>query len=144
MTLIKWKGNNDVLPSTFSNWMDDFFSGADLNKGISTTRPSVNVKETDNSFVLEVAAPGFDKGDFNVEVENDILTISAKQENKKEEEEKGYTRREFSYSSSSRSFTLPESVNPEDIKGVYKNGILNVELPKKPEAAKVRKSVKIS
>lgn len=145
MTLIKWRGNNDVTPSTFSNLLDDFFSGNEFPRwtGISKL-PSVNIRETDNSFVLEVAAPGFDKGDFNVNVENDILTISASRETKKEEDEKGYTRREFSSSSFSRSFTLPESVNADNIKGAYANGILNVELPKKPEAAKVKKTVKVS
>ena len=145
MTLVKWRGANDAVPSTFSNWMEEFFNANELPRlaGFSG-KPAVNIRETDNSFVLEVAAPGFDKGDFSVNVENDILTISASKETKKEEDEKGYTRREFSYSSFSRSFTLPDSVNADNIKGAYTNGILTVELPKKPEAAKVKKTVKVS
>ena len=145
MTLIKWRGANEALPSNFSNWIEDFFNETNLPRWSGFPRnPAVNIRETDNSFVLEVAAPGFTKEDFNVNVENDLLTISANKETKKEEDEKGYTRREFSYSSFSRSFTLPDSVNAESIKGSYSNGILSVELPKKPEAAKVKKTVKVS
>src|SRR5688572_7752867 len=144
MTLIKWRGN-DTLPSTFSNWMDDFFTGHEFPKGNSSySTPAVNVRDTDKSFIIEVAAPGFSKENFDINVENDLLTISANMESKKEETEKGYTRREFSQSSFSRTFTLPESVNTDSIQGTYTNGILSVELPKKPEAAKVKKSVKVS
>ena len=143
MTLIKWKGN-DTLPSNLSNWMDDFFNHNDLPKGTGIHSPSVNIKETDNSFVLEVAAPGFSKENFDIKVENDLLTISAKVETKKEEDSTGYTRKEFSANSFSRSFTLPESVNADSINGTYTNGVLSVQLPKKPEAAKVKKSVKVS
>lgn len=145
MTLIKWRGTNDAVPSNFSNWIEDFFNANELPRLAGFTgKPSVNIRETDNSFQLEVAAPGFNKEDFDINVENDLLTISANKETKKEEDEKGYTRREFSYNSFSRSFTLPDSVNTESIKGSYVNGILNVELPKKPEAAKVKKTVKVS
>lgn len=145
MTLIKWRGANDAVPSTFSNWIEDFFNANELPRlsGFSG-KPSVNIRETDNNFQLEVAAPGFSKEDFNIHVENDLLTISANKETKKEEDEQGYTRREFSYNSFSRSFTLPDAVNADGIKGSYVNGILNVELPKKPEAAKVKKTVKVS
>ncbi len=145
MTLIKWRGANDALQSNFSNWIEDFFTENNLPKWPGFFgKPAVNIRETDNSFVLELAAPGYKKDDFNVNVENDLLTISTEQENKVEENEKGYTRKEFSYSSFSRSFTLPESVNADNIKGVYSNGILTVELPKKPEAKRVKKSVKVS
>lgn len=145
MTLIKWRGANDAVPSTFSNWMDDFFHANEL-PGLArfTSKPAVNIRETDNSFSLEVAAPGFSKEDFSINIENDLLTISANTESKKEEGDKGYTRREFNYSAFSRSFTLPDSVNADTIKGSYANGILTVDLPKKPEAAKVKKTVKVS
>ena len=99
MTLIKKWRNEDVFPSTFSNWIEDFFNETNFPKWTGLARrPAVNIRETDNSFVLEVAAPGFTKEDFNVNVENDLLTISPNKETKKEEDEKGYTRREFSYS----------------------------------------------
>ncbi|HXH19578.1 MAG TPA: Hsp20/alpha crystallin family protein [Chitinophagales bacterium] len=146
MTLVKkWRGAGDVFPSAFSSWIEDFFNESNLPRwsGLSG-QPAVNIRETDKSFVLEVAAPGYKKEDFSVTVENDLLTISCNQENKVEESEKGYTRQEFSYSSFSRSFTLPDSVNADNIKGSYNNGILTIELPKKPEAAKVRKTVKVS
>lgn len=144
MTLIKWRGANDAVPSTFSNWMEDFFNANELPRWAGNSKPAVNIRETDNSFILDVAAPGFSKENFDIHVENDLLTISANVESKSEESEKGYTRREFSYSSFNRSFTLPDSVNAESIKGSYANGILTVELPKKPEAARVKKTVKVS
>ena len=145
MTLIKWRGANDAVPSNFSNWIEDFFTENNLPRWTGFAgKPAVNIRETDKSFVLEVAVPGYKKDDFSVNVENDLLTISANKETKKEQDEKGYTRREFSYNSFSRSFTLPESVNADNIKGSYNNGILTVELPKKTEAAKVKKTVKVS
>ncbi len=144
MTLIKWRGENDV-PSTFSNWIEDFFNETNFPKRAwGNASPAVNIRETNDSFVLEVAVPGFGKEDFNVNVENDLLTISGNKETKSEQEESGYTRKEFSYNSFSRSFTLPESVNAENINGNYSNGILTVTLPKKPEATKVKKTVKVS
>jgi len=146
MTLVKWRGGSDVFPSAFSNWIEDFFNESNLPRwtGMSARVPAVNIRETDKSFVLEVAAPGYKKEDFSVNVENDLLTISCNQENRVEENEKDYTRKEFSYSSFTRSFTLPESVNADNIKGSYENGILTVELPKKPEATKIKKTIKVS
>ncbi|GIV34437.1 MAG: heat-shock protein [Chitinophagales bacterium] len=131
MTLIKWRGESDV-PSVFSSWIEDFFNETGFpRRAWANTSPAVNIRETDNSFVLEVAAPGFNKEDFNLSVENDVLTISGNKETKSEKEESGYTRKEFSYSSFTRSFTLPESVNSENISAAYTNGILTVTLPKK-------------
>ncbi len=144
MTLIKWR-NNDAFPSVFSNFIEDFFNHNEFSRFPgAVSKPSVNVRELEKSWVLEVAAPGFDKENFNIHVENDILTISAEKQTESEEGEKGYTRQEFNYSNFSRSFTLPESVKAEEISGAYANGILNVTLPKKEEAAVVKKTIKVS
>ena len=83
-----------------------------------------------------MAVPGMKKSDFNIEIENQILTISSetRTENEKEDDDSNYTRREFGYASFQRSFTLPESVDDDKIEAKYNEGILNIELPKKEEA----------
>ena len=102
----------------------------------NTTLPALNVKETDDAFEIEVAAPGMNKNDFKVNLENNLLTItSEKKEEKEEEEEKGrITRREFSYQSFQCSFTVAENaVVGDKIEAKYNNGILYITLPKREE-----------
>jgi HSP20 family protein len=94
----------------------------------------VNIKETDTSFGIELAAPGKKKEDFNIEIDHNVLTISSEEKTEKEETEGKYTRKEFSYSSFRRAFTLPETVNTENINATYENGVLHVALPKREEA----------
>ena len=107
--------------------------------------PSVNVTENEKEFKLEMAAPGLERKDFKVEVENGVLSISSTKEQEKKEEKKNYARREYSYSSFSRSFTLPDNCHPEQINAKYENGILNITLPKKDvSVAKPVKEIKVS
>ena len=96
----------------------------------------MNISENESGFQLDLAVPGMKKDDFKIELDNNILTISAEVKNEKEEtNENGYSRREFSTSSFSRSFTLPENkVSENSIKANYENGVLSVSLPKKEEA----------
>ncbi|MBA3707150.1 MAG: Hsp20/alpha crystallin family protein [Bacteroidetes bacterium] len=94
----------------------------------------MNVSEDENVFVVELSAPGFKKEDFKVEVDNKTLTISGEQKEEKEENEKTFRRKEFNYGSFRRSFSLPETINDQDIDAKYDNGILKVRLPKKEEA----------
>lgn len=96
--------------------------------------PPVNIRETENSFEVELSAPGKTKEDFNIEIDNDLLTISSEIKNENTAEDGKFTRKEFSYSSFRRSFTLPETVKEEEIKAAYENGILKISLPKKEEA----------
>ncbi len=131
-------------------FFDDFF-GKDLIDSVFSDRPgisvpAVNVKETDDDFLIEVAAPGLDKKDFNVDIENNVLFISSEKEVKNEEKEDGrYMRREFSYASFSRSFTLPEAIDAEKIKAKHKDGILTITIPKREEAKrKPPKQIEIS
>lgn len=100
------------------------------------TTPAVNVAERPDSYELSVGAPGLNKDDFNIDVEGNMLTISCEKEENKEEKDKGYTRKEYSYSSFSRSFTLPDEVLQEKIEASYQNGVLLVKLPKKEDARK--------
>jgi len=129
--------SNMFLPS----FWDNFFSrdlmdwGASNFSSTDTTLPAVNVKESDEAFDIEVAAPGMNKEDFKVNLENNVLTISSEKKEEKKEEEKGrYTRREFSYQSFQRSFTIPENlVDGEKISAKYCDGLLCINLPKKEE-----------
>lgn len=129
------KSNGRLLPE-FPSLLDeflgkDFFEFPLTRFSGSTTMPSVNIKETDSAYEMEVAAPGLEKNNFKVELTNDMLVISAQAENKKEEKEESYTRKEFSYTSFQRSFQLPESMVLKDkITAKYTNGILHVTVPK--------------
>lgn len=117
------------IPTMF-NMFDDLFNVPSTNFRGSFV-PSANVEQHDKGYHLEVAAPGFDKGDFDVHVEKDVLRITGKKETKDEVKEKNYTRKEFSFGSFERSFTLPENIDGEQIAASYSNGILHIELPLK-------------
>ena len=121
------------MPSVF----DRFFDGdlMDWSNDVNTTLPSVNIKETKEGFEVKVAAPGFDKNDFKLELNHDVLTISSEKQAENETKEgEQYTRREYCYSSFKRSFVLPDSADAEKINAEYKNGILDITIQKKEEA----------
>ena len=149
MTLMK--RTQDYYP-TFPSFFDKFFEGnlMDWNNwnysSTDTTLPAVNVKEDKDSYTIEVAAPGMAKEDFKVDYENGRLTISSERKNESKEKDGNYTRREFSYQSFQRSFTVPESiVNGEKIAASYKEGILHISLPKREEVKpKPAREIKIS
>jgi HSP20 family protein len=126
-----------------SNFFDnDRFFDSDWLKQQSV--PAVNVKETEKNFEIEVAAPGLSKKDFNITVDNGVLTISSEKKEEKEQKEKDYTRKEFSYSSFSRSFTLPENVNEDDVKANYEDGLLKLSVAKKTiEYPKGKKAIEV-
>jgi HSP20 family protein len=119
---------NDLLDG-FSPFFNRFFD-EDVKALKSYSRPLVNIKENEQAFVLEVAAPGINKSDFNIKVEKGVLSISAEVKNESEQIETNYKRKEFNYSQFKRSFTLPENVNVDSISAEYKDGILLVSLPK--------------
>jgi len=137
MTMTKW---NNSRPMT--NLFDDFFSrdlwsyGLANNSTTNTTIPAVNIKETAENFEVSMAAPGMRKEDFRVELEGNQLTISSEFENQQEQKEgERYTRREFSYQSFQRSFTLPRNVvDVEHIEATYNDGVLRLLIPKREEA----------
>jgi HSP20 family protein len=115
---------------------DDFFTRDfdKIFKGFEhTTLPATNIKETEDAFEVELSVPGFNKEDFNLKLDNELLTISAKVEDKQEETTDKYTRREFRSQSFSRTFTLSETIATEEINAKYDNGILKITLPKNKE-----------
>ncbi|MDD4971304.1 MAG: Hsp20/alpha crystallin family protein [Paludibacter sp.] len=133
MSLVRF---SNQVPSLFDRIFEgDLFDWSNNNySSTNTTLPSVNIKENPDGFKVEVAAPGFDKGDFKLELNHDVLTISSekKMENETKEDEH-FSRREFSYQSFTRSFTLPHTADSERIDANYENGILRVSIPKKEE-----------
>ena len=143
MSVNKWSPATNLFP-VLSNWMDDFFPENTFKpavKGVSI--PAVNVTENKNAFQLKVAAPGFKKEDFKLEVKNGYLTVSGESSEEKEDKEENYTRREYAYNTFSRSFGLPENVNGDDISAQYTDGVLKVILPKKSTEEQVTKQIAI-
>lgn len=125
---------NEELPSTLRS---------NFNRGM--TLPKVNIKESPESFEVQMAVPGFKKDNFNISIENEELLISAEVKEDKEGTGEEFTRREFSYASFQRSFVLPETIDGDKIKARYEEGILSVMLPKKEEAKpKPARTIKVS
>ncbi len=131
MVLMKRKENWPTFGDVFSDFYTPNSPG-----GLNSQIPSTNVKEKDDEFVVEVAAPGLEKDDFQIDVDDDTLSVRAEKKEEKKDEEKDYTRVEYNYSNFERTFNLPSTVKGEDISANYKNGILNLHLPKNEEAKK--------
>jgi len=124
---------------TLPDFTDEFF-GRDLmgnffENQTGINMPAVNIIEGNEDFKIEVAAPGLNKKDFKIDIDRNVLTVSSeKKEEKKEKDEDKFMRREFSYSSFSRSFTLPDTVDEDKVSANHKDGVLTVTIPKKEEA----------
>ena len=147
MTLVKTNKNGNLFPSVLSDFFDNdkFFSNRFFEKEFERSLPAVNIKESNNEFNIEFAAPGFNKNDFKINVEENMLTISAEKEEEKNEEKNRFTRKEFSYNSFSRSFTLPQTVNADKIDAKYNEGILKLNIPKKEETKMLpKKEIKVA
>lgn len=142
MSLIK-RNPGSLIPALVSDFFDvDKFFNTDLSA--IQQMPAVNIKENGKNFKVELSAPGFEKKDFKISVEDDVLTVSAEKEEEKNEENERYTRQEFVYNSFSRSFSLPKSAR-NDVEAHYENGILKLTIPKKEEdKARARKEVAVS
>lgn len=142
--------SNGLTFPIWSSWIDELFNRdlptvftSNFNTGI--TLPKVNIRETKDSYYVDMAVPGLKKSDFTIDLDNQILSISAETQNENQETEDNYTRREFGYASFKRSFSLPETINEDKIKAEYKEGVLSIHLPKKDEAVqKPARNIKIS
>jgi len=135
--------------TAFPGMVDEFFGKDFLSNFFDTqtgiSMPSVNIIEGKEDFKIEVAAPGLEKKDFKIDLNNNVLTISSEKEVRDEQTDSKYMRREFSYSSFQRSFALPNTVDSEKINASYKDGVLNIVIPKKEEAKeKPARMIKIS
>ncbi len=146
MSLVK--RSESFLPSFFDRFFNSDLMDWNLTNfsGPNATLPAVNVKETDDEYILEVAAPGMNKKDFKINFQNNVLSISSESQQEEKEEKENYTRREFSYQSFQRSFTVPHNdVDSDKISASYAEGILHVNLPKREEVKpKPAREIKIS
>ncbi len=141
MNLIRYNPNSlDVLDNV-SRWFDDFFVEPTLGRSVL---PAVDVRETDADYLMEVELPGLSEKDVEVKLDNNLLTISSKTEEKQEEKKNGYVMRERRSTRFSRSFVLPEGVDREKITAEFKNGILHLGFPKVPAAKPKTIEVKAS
>lgn len=133
------KRNQDL----FGGLLDSLFNdsplfGSEVSRHYSV--PAVNIKNNENSFEIEVAAPGLKKEDFNIEVEDSVMKLSVNKSSENEEKEENFTRKEFSYFNFQRSFTLPKNVvDAEKVEANYKDGILSIVLPKQEQKEMVKK-----
>jgi HSP20 family protein len=144
MTLAR---RNNTTPSLFDRFFDnDFFDWSNKNFSLTnTTLPSINIKEDEDKFEVELAAPGFKKSDFKVEINNGQLNICSEKKSENESEDnENYRVKEFSYQSFNRSISLPDTVNEDKVSAKYEDGLLKLQIPKKDEAkAKPAKEIKI-
>lgn len=140
MTLIKWNPAKNILANNWNQYLDSFFNDDFFDSSASINQPAVNVVESEKNYRLDLAVPGYQKEDFNVDVDGNLLTLSAQSKKEEKEEKENYTRREFSFSSFKRTFTLPENVDAQQIKATYQNGILEINLPKIEEKKKESKT----
>lgn len=150
MTLVKL--NHSPLPKTFGGIMEDIFNNAGLNKlwkddfataDFFGAHPPVNVHETKDAYLLDVMVPGFLKEDFKINVEDKTLTISAEKKTETKDENEKQIRREFSFRSFKRAFTLHENVDASKINAKYENGVLKVNLPKKENKQDTPKAITV-
>ncbi|MEH6537179.1 MAG: Hsp20/alpha crystallin family protein [Psychroserpens sp.] len=146
MSLIKFNNRNRLFPSWNNDSLksflstDDFFNNEFFEE--DSLMPAMNVKEHDEDFEIEFAAPGFSKKDFEVTIDDNTLNVCGEKKTESEEKDEGYTRKEFSYNSFKRSLKLPKSVNiDQEVKATYKNGILKLNLQKKEEVKEQPKKV---
>jgi HSP20 family protein len=144
MTLVKWnnKTNNALLPG-FNDVFESIFNDTFFNDRMVARVPAVNISETENNYHVELAAPGLKKDDFKLNLERNVLTISVEQSADHQDNHKNYSKREYSYSSFVRSFTLPESADHGKIDASYTDGVLRIDIAKREEAKTVRRQIEI-
>ena len=147
MTLVKLK--HKPFEQNFNNWMDDFFAPiASINR-FNEQRPTfktsvpVNVRELENGYQLDVVAPGFEKEAFQIQMDKNLLTISAEVKKEEDETSNKSVRNEYRFTSFKRSFTIDETIDAENIVASYNNGVLTLNLPKKAVVKPATKNITI-
>jgi HSP20 family protein len=146
MTLVKFKSGtqkrNGNLP-VFDNVFDSILNETFFTDRMVTRVPAANISETQDHYHVELAAPGLQKEDFKLKLDKDVLSVSIEQTSQGVQDERTYSKREFSYNSFVRAFTLPESANPDGISAKYENGVLSVDIAKREEAKMVTRDIEI-
>ena len=145
MTLVKFnnnKGANALMPG-FNDVFESIFNDTFFNDRMVARVPAVNISETAENYHLELAAPGLKKQDFKISLDRQVLHISVEQQNESSEEGKRFSKREFSYTSFVRSFTLPELADHSRIEAAYEDGVLKVDIAKKEEAKMASRQIEL-
>ncbi|GAA4136542.1 Hsp20/alpha crystallin family protein [Sphingobacterium lactis] len=146
MALIKLPGksyNTDAVNPFVNNVFDNLFNDSFITDRLVTRVPAVNITESPESFSIELAAPGLQKSDFKINVDKNVMSISVEKQEEKVEDGKTYSKKEFSYTSFSRSFTLPEVVDYSNIDASYENGVLAITIGKKEEAKIAKRQIEV-
>ena len=144
MTLVKFNNRTRNNAPYFNNVFDSLFSEA-LNKNLNVNKvPGVNILETEADYKIELAAPGLNKEDFQINLKKDNLAVWAEKKVEDGAVAKNYSRKEFDYLSFARSFVLPESVDADKIAAEYLNGILTITIGKKVDVQPESKEIKVS
>ncbi|QEC78227.1 Hsp20/alpha crystallin family protein [Mucilaginibacter ginsenosidivorax] len=145
MTLVKFnpeKRSNSLLPG-FNDVFDSIFNDTFFNDHMIARVPAANISETAENFHIELAAPGLKKEDFKLNLDRNVLSISVEQVTENNSDKKNYSKREYSYNSFVRSFTLPDSADDNRIEAAYTDGVLKVNIAKKEEAKTVSRQIEI-
>ncbi|WPV00649.1 Hsp20/alpha crystallin family protein [Mucilaginibacter sp. cycad4] len=146
MTLVKFnadkKNNSSLLPS-FNDVFESIFNDSFFNDRLVARVPAANISETEDHYHVELAAPGLKKEDFKINLDRNVLNISVERQNESSDVQKNYSKREYSYSSFVRSFTLPDSANAENIEATYTDGVLKIDIAKREEAKAIRRQIEI-
>jgi HSP20 family protein len=149
MTLVRF--NHHPAHKTFGGIMDEVFNNTAkllkddfLTSDFFGTYPPVNIHENKEGYLVDIMVPGLSKEDFKIGIEKNVLSISAEKKTEQKSEDQKQIRREFSFRSFKRSFTLDETVDTEKIQAKYENGILQLQLPKREEAQPKSKSIVVS
>jgi HSP20 family protein len=145
MSLIKFNNGNNSKSLTpgFNDIFETMFNDSFLSDRMVSRVPAVNICETQDHYLIEMAAPGLNKEDFNIKLDKNLLTVSVEQKKESNTQDRQYNKREFSYSSFVRSFALPDSADDAQIEASYTNGMLNIHVAKKDEAKQIVRQIEI-
>ncbi len=146
MALIKFPTktvNSDVVNPYVNSIFDNFFNDSFITDRLVTRVPAVNISEDETSYKVELAAPGLKKSDFKINVDKNLITISVEKTVQKDNEDKVYSKKEFSYSSFTRSFSLPDSVDYTRIDAAYEDGVLILSVGKKEDAIVAKRLIEV-
>lgn len=145
MTLVKFNGNNgnkSLMPG-FNDVFESIFNDTFFNDRMIARVPAVNISETEDNYHVELAAPGLKKEDFKLNLERNILNVSVEKQQENAEDNRTFNKREYSYISFMRSFTLPEAADCNNINASYTDGILRIDIAKREEAKSVSRQIEI-
>jgi HSP20 family protein len=145
MTLVKFNpaNNNRSLMPGFNDVFDSILNETFFSDRLVSRVPAANISESADHYHVELAAPGLKKDDFKVNLDRNVLSISVEQTTESADSQRNYSKREYSYNSFVRSFTLPESADDSKINAIYTDGVLKIDISKREEAKNIRRQIEI-